>query len=651
MRPFSRRQVLRLALALALAPLILDRKAGRAGTVNDGTTIPLRILATTDLHCWLESWDYCRDAGTSRYGLVRLAALIAEARREAANTVLFDNGDLLQGNPMADFVARTRGLKPEETHPAFKALNLLHYNAATLGNHEFDYGLPFLERAISGAAFPYVCANVVHKATGEPYFRPFALLDRTLKDSAGQARTIRIGVFGVVTPQVTIWNRHQLGNDVTTIDIVESAEAVVLKLHAAGAQLVIALCHTGFGHPPHTPGEENAADAVSRIKGVDAVIAGHSHRVFPDISYAELPDLDLTRGTLGGTPAVMAGFYGSHLGVIDLTLALDGGKVTVAGARAETRTLQGSGAAPDPALVQALEADHRAATEYARQPVGILEQSLDTYFALVAPSPLLRLIADVQDWTVRRAMADEPELFAGHEALPLLIAVAPFRCGGRLGPENYSRLEAGPVAIRNVADIYMYPNVIEVVSVNGAGLREWLEMSALAFRQIHASEVTEQALLDRQRPAFDFDVIHGIEYVVDVAQPPRYGKGGAILNPATRRIVSLTMNGTPVQDDDRFLVATTDYRASGGGNFPGLDGGKTVYRSQSQMQEMIVAYLRERGPVRVDADGPWRFAPLPDGVTAVFESAPEASGEIPPGSGITFLRVAADGFGRFRLAA
>ena len=606
-------------------------------------------MATTDLHCWLAPYDYYRDEGSTRYGLSRLAALIVQARREQPNTLLFDNGDLLQGNPLADMVARGHGLRPGELHPAFKALNVLKYDGATLGNHDFDYGLPFLERALSGAEFPYVCANVLHAQTGEPYFRAGTILERRLKDGSGQDHAVRIGLFGVAPPQIASWNKHQLDGRLVIADIVDTARKMAVSLRNSGADLVVALCHSGFGHGPHIEGEENAAAAVAGTSGIDVVIAGHSHRVFPDISFAELPGLDLAKGTLNGKPAVMPGFYGSHLGVIDLTLARVDGKIIVADGRAEARPLHGAPVPPDPVVVQAIAADHHATIEYCRQPVGVLKQPLDSYFATVAPSPLLALIADVQRHAVQTAIADEPELFDDHRNTALLVAIAPFKSGGRAGPDNYVTIDAGPVAIGNVADLYPFPDVIEVVAVSGADLREWLEMSASLFRQIQLARDHPQILIERDRHSYDFDVIHGISYTIDVTRPPRYRPGGTMIDPAAFRIADLKTAGKPVHDDDRFLVATNNYRASGGGGFPGMDGSHTVYRSPDQMQELIVNYFRERQTVDVPMEAPWRFAPFPSGTTVTFESAPEAAHSIPPGSGISFIEAAPDGFGRFRL--
>ncbi len=615
----------------------------------------MRILATTDLHGYLAAYDYYRDGPSDRLGLAKLATLIRQARAETPNTMLFDNGDLIAGNPLCDYVMREKGLKPGDTHPVYKAMNLLGYDAATMGNHDFNNGLPFLERAISGASFPYVCANVLHANTDTPYFRPFVILDRNVTTGGGASRSLRIGVMGVTPPQVSIWARHQTEGRIATSDIVDTVTRYVAEMKKAGAELIVVLAHTGMGNPPHRDGEEDAAYAVSQIDGVDVTIAGHDHRVFPDAHYANLPGYDPSSGTLNGKPAVMAGFYGSHLGIVDLKLA-EGtdGKLAIVQSRGSTRPLHEAGVAPDDDVMQAIEADHRATLAYIRRPVGRLAIPLTSYFDLVAPSALLKLIATVQIWAAEQARQDEPELFAEKADLPMLAAVAPFKAGKRrAGPGTYTDIPAGDLAMGHVADLYAYPNLLYLLEMDGAGVREWLEMSAAIFQQIHPDRTRAQNLIRHDFPVFDFDVMHGVTYGIDVTQPARYRKGGDLADTDAHRIVDLRFQGKPVVDSDRFLVATNNYRAGGGGSFPGLDGREAVFKSPDTMQDTIVAWFRaQSGPIDPSTmPDPWRFANLPDSASVIFETSPDAAACIPQGRGIAYIGETEDGFGKFSVAA
>lgn len=620
--------------------------ASPAKAADAGPACRLRILATTDLHGHIAAYDYYRDRRSDRVGLARLAELIKAARAEAPNSLLFDNGDLLQGSPFADYIARETRLKPGQPHPIFRAMNLLGYDAATLGNHDFNFGLDYLVEALAGAVFPYTCANVLATETSQPFFRPWLLLDRQLRDEAGAAHPIKIGVFGVTPPQILVWDRQRLSGKLAVADIVETARQTITALRQAGAELIVCLAHTGLGKAIVQPGEENAGYALSTLPGIDALITGHAHRVFPDASFGNLPNLDLLNGTLNGVPTVMAGCFGSELGLIDLVLQQqDAGWKTIE-TRAATRALRDSPAGEDEAIDHAIAPEHKATLAYVRRPVGTLATPLNTYFALAAPCQATALVAAVQSWSLRQAMQNEPDSFSAVAQLPLLSAAAPYK-SGRNGVDYYTDLPAGPIAMRNVIDLYVFPNTLALVKVSGAELREWLEMGCIMFRQIR-SENRAQNLLEARAVGHDFETIYGVTYKIDLGQPARYHKGGAAGDPAARRIADLCYAGKPVRDGDEFLVVTSNYRADGGGSFPGLDGTKTVFDGADPVQEMIVDYFRAMGEVTPPTDQPWQFI-IPPGATVVFETATEAASHVPADGSIVYYGPADEGFTKFQL--
>ena len=283
----------------------------------------LRIMETTDLHVHVWPYDYYADKPVDTVGAARTAALIRAVRDEAGNSVLLDNGDILQGNPMGDYVAYERGMKPDEMHPIITAMNEVGVEAGTLGNHEFNYGLDFLKNALAGAGFPVVCANVATRADEDPaaddtLVPPYVVLDRELTDGAGQPHPIRLGIIGFVPPQIMQWDRKHLEGRVTARDIVEAALAWVPKLRGEGVDLVVALCHSGIGAATHEPGMENAAIPLAGVEGIDVILTGHQHLVFPGPDFEDTEGVDIAAGTIAGKPGVMAGFWGSHMGLVDL---------------------------------------------------------------------------------------------------------------------------------------------------------------------------------------------------------------------------------------------------------------------------------------------------------------------------------------------
>jgi len=621
----------------------LSRRAFLSGSAALGTFIMLhpfsaraqanqahlRIMETTDIHVNLLPYDYYADKPNDTMGLSRTASLIDAIRKEATNSMLVDNGDLLQGSPMGDFVAYERGMKEGDLHPIMKGMNLLGYECSTLGNHEFNYGLPFLDKVLAGANFPFVCANLIRgtELAANPrndklYLKPYVILDRKLKDGSGAEKPIKIGVIGLVPPQIMVWDAKNLEGNVATRDIVEAAKAWVPQIREEGADIVIALSHSGIDVKQGDM-MENASIFVAGVDGIDAVFTGHQHLVFPGKKdFQELAGVDTQAGTLQGKPAVMGGFWGSHMGLIDLLLESDGNKWRVVSATSEARPIfervdnkPKALVGDDQRIVDALKADHEATLAYVRRPVGKTSAPLYSYFALVADDPSVQIVNQAQVWYLKELLKD-----GSYKDLPLLSAAAPFKAGGRGGAEYYTDVPAGDIAIKNVADLYLYPNTVRAVAITGAQVKEWLEMSAGIFNAIEPGK-PDQKLINLDFPSYNFDVIDGVTYRIDLSQPPKYDPKGAVLNAASNRIVELMFDGRPIDPAAKFVVATNNYRAGGGGNFPEINGSKIIFEAPDTNRDVIVRYILDQKTINPSADANWSFAPLA-GTTVIFETGP-----------------------------
>jgi 2',3'-cyclic-nucleotide 2'-phosphodiesterase/3'-nucleotidase len=615
--------------AIGLGCFVLFGSAGQA------TEVRLRILETTDLHMNLLSYDYYQDKVTDQYGLARAISLIKAARTEAPNSLLFDNGDLLQGNPMGDYVAKVKPLKDGETHPAFKVMNQIGYDAANIGNHDFNYGLDFLRRSLKGAKFPYVNANVYlddkdrDTEQAKHAFTPYVLLDRQLVDAQGKRHSIKIGIIGFTPPQILQWDKTNLEGKVVVRDVVETAQKYVPLMRAQGAQLVIAIPHAGFEKGPAARFSENAVGALTEVPGIDAVLFGHAHAEFPGPAFAEHPKVNLERGTINGVAAVMPGRWGDHLGVVDFTLDETGGKWKVVDSKATIRpifdkTTRQSVAAADPLVEKTLSDEQAGTLEYVRNKVAFSSAPIYSYFALVGDDPSVQVVANAQVAYVKRAMQG-----TDYEKYPVLSAAAPFKTGGRQGWDYYTDIPAGPLAIKNVADLYVYPNSLKAMLLTGAEVQEWIEMSAGQFNQIDPKGAAQQTLLNDTFRSYNFDTLDGVSYEFDVTQPARYDGNGKLVAPDAHRVKNLQFEGKPVQPDAKFLVATNNYRAFGGGNFPGLNASKVVLEAPEENRQVLIEYLRmmdtlsANKQVNPSADGNWRIAPVP-GVRLTFLSASTA---------------------------
>ncbi len=596
--------------------------SSRLCAAPQSTRVSLRLMATSDLHVHVLAYDYYADKPSEHVGLERTAALIAQARQENPDALLFDNGDFLQGNPLGDFVAHNIESADDSIHPVFAAMNQLNYQAATLGNHEFNYGIDFLSQALRGANFPVVSANIALDQAAvadqdSTFLPPFTLLDRQLPDANGVLHAIRIGVIGFAPPQIVQWDRLHLEGRLTARGIVEAAAEWVPRMKAAGADVIVALAHAGIGPADAPDDSENAATRLATVSGIDAIICGHSHLVFPAADFAQSEGVDPIRGALMGKPAVMPGFYGSHLGVIDLTLDQTPEGWTVTDFRCEARPIFGSDRGTPKAVAQSVDAAHQATLAFTRRTVGRNTEALHSYFAPLTAQNATRVIAEAQAAFVARALRGRPE-----EGLPILSAAAPFKAGGRGGPNNYTSMPAGDLALRNIADLYIFPNTIAALRVTGTQLREWLENAVGIFVQIRPG-VADQMLLDRDFPCYNFDMIFGLDMDIDLAQPPRYDRHGIMKNPQARRIKDLRLKGQPLDLETEYILATNSYRASGCGAFAGSVEAQTVDVGRTAIRDLLLTHVAAQSPLHLPRGPDWHFS-LPPASSVIFQTSPAA---------------------------
>ncbi|MEX0317223.1 MAG: bifunctional 2',3'-cyclic-nucleotide 2'-phosphodiesterase/3'-nucleotidase [Ruegeria sp.] len=649
-------------------PLTLNRRsfiAGSAGLIAlhpfsvraAGNQAHLRIMETTDLHVHVFPYDYYADKPRDTVGLARTASLINDIRAEATNSLLIDNGDFLQGNPMGDYIAYERGMKDGDMHPVIQAMNTLNFDASTLGNHEFNYGLDFLMKSLASANFPVVSANVVKEMGSDPtqdttLIPPYVILDHTVTDGSGAEHPIRIGLIGFVPPQIMNWDRRHLEGNVQARDIVQTAQAYVPQIKEQGADIIIALSHSGIGAADASDGMENASVPLAGVDGIDAILTGHHHRVFPGPDYEGATGVDAAAGTIMGKPAAMGGFWGSHLGLVDLMLEHEGGAWRIVSHTSEARPISKRNedrsitalVESDQKVLESVQAEHDQTLAYVRRAVGKTDAPLHSYFALVADDPSVQIVSIAQTWYIGQMMTGTE-----HEGLPILSAAAPFKAGGRGGPEYFTDVPKGDVAIKNVADLYLYPNTARAVLVSGAQVKDWLERSAGIFNQVEQG-AQDVVLLNPEFPSYNFDVIDGVEYQIDLSQPSKYDPKGNLIDPEASRIVNLTHDGQPVDPDQQFIIATNNYRAGGGGNFPGASPETTVFEGPDTNRDVIVRYIVEQGTINPRADSNWRFAPL-DGTSVLFDTGPKAEDYLDQLEGMLIERAGdgPDGFARFRI--
>jgi 2',3'-cyclic-nucleotide 2'-phosphodiesterase/3'-nucleotidase len=603
-----------------------------------GASAELAILETTDLHSAVVGYDYFKLAADPSLGLDRTASLIAQARRDFPNTLLFDNGDTIQGNALGDYQATVNPLKCGQLLGIYKAMRKIGYDGIGIGNHDFNFGLAYLgqvtgqrldvdgvpAKTCSGPGFPVVLANVYSVKTRKPLFEPYRILTRRIQavDAHGRAfeTSVKVGIIGFTPPAILNWDRRWLEGKIYTQGLVETAKRYLPEMRAKGAELVVAISHGGLDDSPYSPTMENGNYYLAQIPGIDALLLGHSHQPFPNpastVAQFNLPHVDKAKGRVFGVPTVMANLWGKNLGVVRLQLRHDGKRwhADQDAAVVENRTTQQPDktyVAADPAVMDLVQDEHEATIRYVKTPIGSADFRMSTYFADVGDVSAIQVVNQAQsDYARQYVKANLPQ----YAQLPVLSVSAPFKSGSA-GVADYTDVAAGDLALNNAADLYLYPNALALVKVDGAGLKAWLEKAASRFNTIDPDKTGPQELVNTGFAGYNFDTLTSPElrYEIDLTQAP--GK----------RIGNLQLHGAPLAAGQEFLVATNNYRASGGGNFPGLDGSRTVLAAPDASRDVLIAYIKEAKRLSRAANGAqrsWRFTKVATKGPVVFHSAP-----------------------------
>ena len=598
---------------------------------SDDAVLHLRIIETTDLHSNIMDFDYYKNRPTEKFGLVRTASLIKQARAEVINSVLVDNGDLIQGSPLGDYIA-DQGLEKQQVHPVYQAMNTLNYDVGNLGNHEFNYGLEFLQKAIAGANFPYINANILDYQTKQPYFTPYKILSYDFKDQVGKSQSIKVGYIGFVPPQILLWDRVNLEGKVLLQDIKKSAEFWVPKIKAEGADIIIAIPHSGLSTDEYNNKAENSVYYLSQVPDINAITFGHSHALFPGKDFEDLKGIDNATGQVNGVAAVMPGRWGSHLGVIDLKLKYLDDKWIVISSQSEVRPIYDemnnqSLVAADKVILAAVDDAHKNTKLFMTQPIGKSSENIYSYLALVQDDPSVELVNLAQIDYVKQLIQGDPDL----ADFAVLSATAPFKTGGRKNdPSNFTEVEAGVLSFRNAADLYPYPNTLVVLKITGADVKEWLECSAGLFNQIDEEVDSAQALINWSGfRSYNFDVIEGVTYAIDISQPAKYNEKCELVNQSSNRIKQLSFKGKAIDPNQEFLIATNNYRAYTG-YFAGTGIDNVVIQSPDENRTVVANYIKkqttEKGELQPSVNENWAFAAIQSHsrkhITLLFETSP-----------------------------
>lgn len=538
--------------------------------------VTIRLLATSDVHGHFTGYNYFTQQPEQK-GLVHTAVVIHNERQGADISVLIENGDLIQGSPFTD--AMLAAAATEQELPLPPLLNAIAYDVINLGNHEFNYGLDYLAKAYAGVSAPLISANLIPRsefAQQHLTHQPYVILERALPAQyQQQGRShLKLAFIGVVPPQIMQWDGQHLRGHVDVIPMVDAVQQSVREVEEQGADLIVLVAHSGMpkassdGHD-----DEQAVWQLAQIPGIDAIVFGHQHEVFPGTSvYDELAAVDSQQGTIFGIPAVQPGLHGEHLGVIELKLnyATDTQQWRIVTSAAKVVPIT---AQQDTAVAELLQPAHEQTVAYMEQPIGATHAELSHQWSRLQPTLATQLIHDAQLWYIDRYVREQQPAWG---KLPRLSAVAPFHAASQ-ADDSFTHIPAGALTMGDIGDLYRYPNTLDVVVISGATLQQWLEGAAVGVQQGHSAD--PWSWVNPAYPAYQFDTFSGLDYLIDPSQP-----SGARVTTSPALI--------PSQD---YAVITNNYRAHGGGQLGGLNGQQIVFSSPDQIQHILLAYIQKLG--------------------------------------------------------
>lgn len=578
------RKIWAASLAVALGASALGGVRASAAPKDGGKQLDITLLATTDVHGNVANWDYFKNAGYTdkagnAVGLAHAATAIKQVRQErgADRVVVVDNGDTLQGTPLSYHYAKQEPVTASGlTHPMAAAYNAIGYDANNIGNHEFNYGLPLLDKFKADLDSPLLGANVLDAKTGQPRYQPYRIVTKKVKGN----KPVRIGILGLTVPGSMIWDKANLSGQVTIEDMVTSAKTWVPKVRAAGADVVVVMSHSGQGglssYDPVAAGlgAENVSDRIAReVPGIDAVVMGHSHQ--------EVAQQYVANQTTG-KPVLLTQPKNWAQSVSDVTFGLQQVRGTWEVRAASAKLLASKDYQADPEVMAVVKPYHDKTVAYVNQVIATSTQEMSAAQSRYKDTAILDYIQMVQTQTVAKAM--EGGQYAN---LPVLSIAAPF--------SRTALFPQGDVTVRDMAGLYIYDNTLEAVVMTGAQVKDYLEYSAKYFGQVPSGgtfdpETMTQVQYNGQNVwDYNYDIIAGLDYSIELTQP------------VGQRIQGLSFNGAPVADDQQLVVAVNNYRRSGGGNFPHIATAPVVYQQQQEIRQLLIDWANASKTIDPDA--------------------------------------------------
>ncbi len=523
------------------------------GVMVLGATVDLTILHTSDLHGNIFPINYASNQ-PSDVGLAKVSTLLKELRAENDNVMAIDTGDFIQGTPLEYYHAK---IDSEPVDPMILAMNAMGFDSTTIGNHEFNYGMALLDKAESEADFPFLSANVVRRFTTAPYYKPYVIYD---------VEGVKVAILGLTTDYIPNWE------DTKNIAAVDFADPVKVAAHYVkmlkeeeGADVVIAAYHGGLERDPKTgeptedlTGENKGYLLLETVEGIDVLLTGHQHRSIA--------------GFVLGVPVSMPSNWGKAVGKIELTLDNASGDWLITAKSVEL--ISTSGVEADQEILDLIQPYEDKVQKWLDTPVGTAKGEFyveDPLEVRLGDDPLIEYINTVQ-------MA-----YSGVDI-----------SSSALFNNDIKGWQEGPVTLRDINGVYIYPNTLKVIEVSGQDIKDALELTATYFTLDENGDFdVAKKWVDPKPRHYNYDMWEGIDYIIDVSKPEG------------ERITKLDYHGKPLDMTATYQIVLNNYRAGGGGGYFMFQGKPVVKDIMMEVSELMGTYLLENEVIDATVDENW----------------------------------------------
>lgn len=534
----------------------------------------ITVMSTADLHAHALNWDYlANEPFSSGRGLARVSTLVDEVRaeREPDSTLLIDAGDTFQGTMLGHYYATVDRADADTPHPMATAMNAVGFDAMTVGNHDFNYTVPFLRELERQLDAPILGANVLDADTGKPALEPYLMKTVKLRGH----KPIQVGILGLTTPGSALWDRSNVSGLLEFTDGIQTAHEYVPEMRAQGADVVIVAMHSGMrpgsSYGDQLPYLENFGRVVAeQVPGIDVIMPAHSH--------STIDEQFITNEITGDEVLVtQPGSHGRLLSVADIQLRKVRGQWEVVGKSSDV--LDADVVYDDPEIVDLVRDQHDVVVDYMNSPIATNQQELTLANSMVEDVAAIDFMAMVQAQVTREALEGTE-----YEGIPVVSGRSPLT-------RSPVTVPPGEVTVREIASLYYYSNnTLVAAKLTGAELLEFMEWVASHYEQVaDAGPHTRDSVIRSGVNAQWFlHAIYGLEYDIDLTEPV----GNRIVNPM--------FEGQPLDPDAEFILAADNYVMGGGGDPPVVTEAEVVYDPLVSIQQLIIDWAAAEGVIDAD---------------------------------------------------